>query len=807
MKAPHRLPLLRKRRNFMLAATAAVPLLSVGAAVAQTLPEPATGLDEVTVTGDRLSVMSNKPIASVFGFDKTVAETPRAITTISNDLLSKTIITGISDLVALTPGSFTQSFFGIAGSLDVRGTPGENYFRGIKRIANPGNYPTPIGASDSIDIVRGPASPIYGPSQIGGYLNFIPKSARAGSGQYLTEPTGEIGITTGSWDKKVIHAEVGGPSTLFGKELGYYVYGESENSGSYYENSHTIQSIFQSSFDLKISDSARAEFGGMYQYFRGNQVAGWNRLSQSLIDTGTYVTGSPKSLDTNGDGLLSNAEAKAGNISAFIFGPASQTPAAIATALAAHPNMALVNPGTTHISGNQVLVSPLDKLEDTVTTLYLDFIGEFDSGLKVTNKSFFESLKNNNENLYGYSQFADTWVFEDQLIFLQKFELGDGFKTAVQFSPSIRHSHFDHGDDFTYEYFDRRDITGPNTPIDSRTLATLGQDPYTDHAIGSYTDFGAAFLADSTIFGKLNLLAGARYDYVDMRSDSQLDATRSPGLKTADKKGAFSYTGSLSYSLPYGIRPYVTYAKQSTLILGQGGQIDPSQIEGGTALAGSKLKEGGIKATLLGGHLYLAADYYSQERTDYNAQDTVNNNTTRAEGYELEGRYVVNQLLTITGAYTNIQVTNLTAGRDGTQFSFAGAGDLKGVNPALMYGGVVPSIVLVGPNAKKAGIPENVYSMNFMLGFDPWVKGLSSTIGVSHVDSVYSGISHAVKLPAYTLVNAGVRYETGNWAGNLQVKNLTDERYFRSNFPDLFGSSVVLPELPRTVLVSGTFKF
>jgi iron complex outermembrane receptor protein len=140
-------------------------------------------------------------------------------------------------------------------------------------------------------------------------------------------------------------------------------------------------------------------------------------------------------------------------------------------------------------------------------------------------------------------------------------------------------------------------------------------------------------------------------------------------------------------------------------------------------------------------------------------------------------------------------------------FSFAGAGDLKGVNPALMYGGVVPSIVLVGPNAKKAGIPENVYSMNFMLGFDPWVKGLSSTIGVSHVDSVYSGISHAVKLPAYTLVNAGVRYETGNWAGNLQVKNLTDERYFRSNFPDLFGSSVVLPELPRTVLVSGTFKF
>ena len=66
------------------------------------------------------------------------------------------IITEIDDLVALTPGSFTQSFFGVAGSLDVRGTPGETYFRGIKRIDNPGNYPTPIGASDRIDVVRGP---------------------------------------------------------------------------------------------------------------------------------------------------------------------------------------------------------------------------------------------------------------------------------------------------------------------------------------------------------------------------------------------------------------------------------------------------------------------------------------------------------------------------------------------------------------------------------------------------------------------------------------------------------------------------
>ena len=809
MKAPHANPLTRARCHSLLAtATVVVPLLASFDVSAQA--PPVDVLEEVVVVGDRLSVMPNKAIESVFGFGKTALETPRSLTTISSELLSKTIITGISDLVALTPGAFTQSFFGVAGSLDVRGTPGENYFRGVKRIDNPGNYPTPIGASDRIDVVRGPASPIYGPSKIGGYLNFVPKSARAGSGKYLTEATGEFGMTTGSWDKKVLHAEVGGPTSLMGKDLGYYVYGESENSGSYYDNTSTNQSIVQASFDMQINDSLRTEFGGMYQYFKGNQVAGWNRLTQDLIDHGTYITGSPRSLDTNGDGLMSNAESAAGSLGAFIFAPTIHTAAQNTATLAAHPNMALLNPGTTHITGNQVLVNEDDNLEDDVTTLYFDLIGETAGGLKITNKSFFESLKNNNENAYGFSQFANTWAFEDQLIFRKDFVVSDSFKSGVQLSPSVRYQNFEHGDDFTYEYFDRRDISVPakiSSPVDRRTMATRGQDPYTDHVKGHFTDYGLAAMVDMTFFGKLNLLGGARYDYLDMTATGQLDATSNTGVSASDTDGAFSYSASLSYDLPYGFRPYVTYAKQATLIIGQGGQIDPSNIAGKTAVADSKLKEAGIKTTMLEGRLFAAVDWFSQERVDYNSQDVVTNNTTKAEGYEFEARFVVNPLLTVTGAYTNLKIYNLTAAKNGTQFSFAGASDLPGVNPALLFGGVVPSIVLVSDGARKAGIPENIVSMNFMFGFDPWVKGLSSTIGLSHVDSVWSGFSKTVKLPSYTLVNAGLRYEKGQWAVNGQVKNLTDERYFRSNFPDLFGASVVLPELPRSFLLSGTFKF
>jgi iron complex outermembrane receptor protein len=64
-----------------------------------------------------------------------------------------------------------------------------------------------------------------------------------------------------------------------------------------------------------------------------------------------------------------------------------------------------------------------------------------------------------------------------------------------------------------------------------------------------------------------------------------------------------------------------------------------------------------------------------------------------------------------------------------------------------------------------------------------------------------------VTLPSYTLVNAGLHYESKNWKLGLSGKNLTNERYFRSNFPDLFGEAVVLPELPRNYMLSLGYKF
>ena len=783
--------------------------LAVPATLAQ---EDVVELETYTAEGqveDTMGVMPTEPVKSVFGFGKTILETPRGVTSVSADMMESYNITDIDDLVLISPGAFTQSFFGVAGSLDVRGTPGEVYFRGVRRVNNPGNYPTPIGATDRIDIVRGPASPIYGPSKIGGYLNFEPKSARAETGQYLEKPAGEISITRGSWDKNVLSAEVGGPGAIGEKSLGYYIYAETENSGSYYDNSGTDQNILQASFNMDFSDSTRIEFGGMYHEYDGNQVAGWNRLTQDLIDNGTYITGTAQAVDLDGDGYNSPDEYDAWKETFADGWNNFFVPASAATDANMDPAWALENPGTTKLKGNQTLVSPEDQLVTTVTTLYFDVIHSVSDSFTITNKAFYEKLENINENAYGFSQFVDSYAFEDQLIFAFEAEHADWLKASYQISPSIRYTDFQQGDDFDYEYFDRRDLSGPSTALDRKLLATVTDSDYSNYLVGDYTDYGLAFLADYTIAENVGVLLGARYDYLDMTSTSVGEKIRgTPDSVTASETDdGVSWTASLSYTLPFGLTPYVTVSEQATIVMGQGSEISPGLITDGNAIADSELEEVGIKGSFLDDRLYFSAAWFNQTRTNFSAQDQVSNNTTESEGYEFETRFLVTSNFTLTAAMTHLEITNLTALDGGTQFGFQGAGDLTGVtDPSLFYGYVMQGLTLVGneTDALKSGIPENMYSLTGAYDFGNGYRFTASTV---HADSTYSGFSKALKLPSYTMFNAGISYNTDTWSLSLQGKNLTDEKYFRANFPDLFGSTIVLPELPRHFVASASFKF
>lgn len=799
----------RARPAKMLAATLLGCSAMTGVSFAQ--EEDELTQETVVITGD-LGALPVEDVGSVFGFDKTLVEIPRSASTISAEQIERFGITDIYGLVAQSPGTFTNSFFGVGGALDIRGQAGETYFRGIRRLDNPGNYPTPIGASDRIDIVRGPASPIFGPSKSGGYMNFVPKTARVGEA-FIDEPEGQISYTVGSWDKNVLSGTVTGASEIGTQEFGYHLYAEIENSDSFYDNITTDQTILQAAFETDLTDSITIEFGGMYHDFDGVQNGGWNRLTQDLVDNGTYITGTATPLDLDGDGQLSPFEfEQADPLGPFSVPASSFTDADfIGTDLALDPSTV----GTTTLDRSNTLAGEDDVLLNEMITLYFDTIWESDSGLEVKNQFFYEAYENLNENSYGFSQFHDSWVIENKVVVSKDFEF-DVADVSLQLSPSIRHTDFEHGDDFTYEYFHRVDLTQGYDPQSDRLLSTESGLDYDNFTTGEYTNLAFAALADTTFDFGLSVLLGIRYDTIEAESTEigafLLDAptqgpSAQPDVSAEDDEEGVSWNTSVSYELPFGVIPYVTLSEQSVVVAGQGAELDPDDLIGESWFSSTELTEYGVKGNFLDDRLYAALAYYEQERTDRNIQSSTVNQDIRTEGIEFEVRWSVTEKLLVTAAVTNTEVINETYLAEGTAFSFFGIEDLVNVtDPSLHLGGQPVGLVIIDSEdaAKRAGIPENLYSITATYAFD---NGLSLSGSVTDVEEVFSGQSQVVTLPAYTLVDLGATYEVDNWLFQVNVLNATDEEYFRANFTELFGSTIALPEKPRSVQARMVYKF
>ena len=553
------------------------------------------------------------------------------------------------------------------------------------------------------------------------------------------------------------------------------------------------------------------------------------------VESKTGVTGwASINLDTNGDGKIShqefdiNGDGFVDDLNPFAwwnFGTGGLTANSSQTindqflSPEQFDAMALENVGTTTLDPSVTLIAADDTLENEVTTLYFDLVYETASEWTITNKLFYEEYDNLNENAYGFSQFHDSYVIEEKLIFGTTKEFND-LTASVQISPSIRFTDFAHADDWINEYFNRRDLTMPSGALDARLLATRIDDDYVEYYIGEYTDVAIGFMADLVWNNGLSVMFGARHDVIDMESMQPLDklllanGAQNPcvdgscvDLQASDEVDGTSWTFSASYEIgDTGIIPYVTLSEQATVIAGQGAEITVSNIMSGEAFDTSELTEFGVKGQILKDkNLYFSLSFYEQERTDFSAQSTVTNQSVRTEGVEFELRWAVTDALFVGATYTDVEAINLNSLENGNRYSQYGIDDLPNIPPELHIGGVLGGPVNVDASGgRRAGMPENIFSVYGTYLFD---NGLNVSASVADVDSVPSGFSNSITLPSYTLINASIGYETEQWSFTLTGKNLSDELYFRSNFPNLFGSMIVLPELPRHYVFKMEYRF
>src|SRR5437879_1731960 len=206
-------------------------------------------LESITVTGDPVHLLQTRANDAAFGLDKPLIETPRAVTLVSDATIARYGITGVNDLTAITPSAYTASYYGVEGSVSLRGTLAENYFRGFKRAENRGTYSTPLADAAGIEILRGPPSPIYGAGKVGGLVNFLPKTVSANDAL-----GGEVTLTYGSYSKRNATAQISAPVTIGGAAGGLHAYGELDDSFSFYRGIHPSHQLIELSGGLALAD-------------------------------------------------------------------------------------------------------------------------------------------------------------------------------------------------------------------------------------------------------------------------------------------------------------------------------------------------------------------------------------------------------------------------------------------------------------------------------------------------------------------------------------------------------------------------
>lgn len=741
------------------------------------------------------------PPNSMFGLDKMVVEIPRSISTVSGDMVEKFHINELVDMASFVPSTYTSFSFGIQGGLNIRGGAGDTYYREMKRINNGPNMPTLIGASDGVDIVRGPPSAVFGAGQVGGYTNYKPKSARASSGRYMPNETGKLSVTVGSWGKKTYTGEVGGPLSIMGKRAGFYAYAQVDDSDSYYLGSFTRQQILQATLTVDLSPDWRLETGINYQNFHGTGISGWNRITQDLVDNRNYQAGLPLvNLDTNKDGLVSLAEVVAAKDNYTVVVPASGIPPTFA-----NPSVHALDPATTAIvklSPRAVAIEKNAFGRDSI--FFADLVNDANPNLIFRNKLFVEKQSHHKASDIAYFRSHEAFLAEDRLSVEMHFKgLPSWLKVANVTSTNVRYLDTFNNTTNISQIFNYWDLSRYQTGHyyfangwDNPELAGIAS-----ASKSKDVEAGVGTLIDINFGKRINLTAGWRLDTVAALVDTKAGFTLSaadvvtPTAARRDEGSDKKYSmtsASLSVEVIKGVRPYFTIGKPRSFIPGSSGGLSAATVTAIEILQPSELKEAGVKADLFGGKLFLGSSAYRQQRSSFNTT-LLEYQNTRSKGADFEARWVPTRKFNISAAISWIDKLTTPPSSAGTVVSTA----VAGYNPVTQGVGRYSITIPAALNGKSYEPPQvlSVFAnMNVAKGFDV-------SLGVNRQGSFDMDASRTVHLPSATLYTASIGYTTKRWDARLSGKNLGDALYYAAN------SGNLIPGVGRTIDLKFTYKF
>ena len=144
-----------------------------------------------------------------------VERQPFSIETVDRELIEDTGAKNIQDSLLYMSGVYGANFgFDTRGdSAMVRGLRPSLYVDGLRASYGSYNSVRPnIYGLERVEVLKGPSSVLYGQAELGGIINGVSKLPKA-------EKQGELRAQVGSYDRKVLAADVTGPLSEDGKLL------------------------------------------------------------------------------------------------------------------------------------------------------------------------------------------------------------------------------------------------------------------------------------------------------------------------------------------------------------------------------------------------------------------------------------------------------------------------------------------------------------------------------------------------------------------------------------------------------------
>lgn len=740
---------------------------------------------------------TTRPFNSVYGSGMSIMETPRNVTIISREQLDSIAIYDVRDFAKLTASSYTKSNFGAPTNPYLRSMLADTFVNGMRRglTSNGNGLPINFNAVESVNIVKGPASSVYGASQYtGGYTDLITKKP------YFDKPHGSVSVTIGSYEQLRWTIDYGAPiSEKFAFRISY----SGEESNSYYELGKKNTQSFYGAVTYKSNQNYRLELN--FEYFQADYTENWgiNRVTQDLIDNGLYLPGSLSPIgdsdgngfddsDRNQDGIVDNNDVRSGNNFVEFGEPVK-------------------------ISRRKRLLAPGDDSFGRQLSAQLVQTLDINDKFTISNNTAFNWIDRDTFSSYHYSE-----ILEDNLSFDNRTELRFSFNLNENIQNSVNAGvHFRWQDVLAMNHFFNEPANAWDLTLapDTRRLA---DEAFAGNAIvpgyegrgilsnryatpsfnGDTGDTQARryglYFQDNIKFGdKFSILAGLRFDFIKADFRDPFFGTEDSASERMD-----NFNVSPIYLINEKMSAYFTYNFSESADSSTGGGFVPSNGATFTTDAfhrESDLFELGMKFSLMDKTLFMTAAIYSQDFA--RPEQGGISNRVEAKGFEFEANYQPNRNFFLTFSYSYLSATQ--------ESGFTASARPVTSNPFTDNGGNASRAP--GP-VEVTGAPDHLINTLANYKFD---NGLFLTFGFVATSSFNNGYNAptgafdggrllAPIVPWQYTMDATIGYSTERWEIRLQVFNFTDQENW-SPPRATYGNDSIVAELPARAEL--TFKY